>query len=80
MSIFLRLKTVDVRQSKQKNVICLINQEYTDLWILDIDPGGVLVIFAKEQEKIWKIISFGNNFEEKEKNLGLGQKYEINYA
>jgi hypothetical protein len=47
---------------------------------LDIDPGGVLVIFAKEQEKIWKIISFGNNFEEKEKNLGLGQKYEINYA
>ena len=35
-------------------------QGYTDLWILDIDPGGVVVIFAKKQEKSGKkIISNG---------------------
>jgi hypothetical protein len=48
---------------------------------LDIEPGGVVVIFAKKQEKIWKkIISERNNFEKKEKSLGVGQKYEISYA
>jgi hypothetical protein len=37
---------------------------------LDIDPGGIVVIFAKKQEKI----------EKKGKNLGVGQTYEIKYA
>jgi len=49
---------------------------------LDIDHGGIAVIFAKKQEKIYylkKIIS-RNNFEKKEKNLGVGQKNGINYA
>ena len=32
------------------------NQGYTDLLILDIDTGGIVVIFAKKQEKIWKKI------------------------
>jgi len=25
-----------------------------DFLILDIDPGGIVVSFAKKQEKIWK--------------------------
>ena len=48
---------------------------------MDIDLGGIVVIFAKKQEKIWKkIISKRNNFEKKEKKTGVVQKYEINYA
>jgi len=34
--------------------LSLLSQGYTDLWMLDIDPGGIVVIFAKKQEKIWR--------------------------
>ena len=47
-------------------------QGYTDLWILDIDSGGMAVIFVKKQEKIiFKEIILKNG-----KNLGVGQKYD----
>ena len=32
----------------------LFNQEYTDLWILNKDPGGMVLNFVKKQEKICK--------------------------
>jgi len=37
---------------------------------LDKDPGGIAVIFAKKQEKVWKkIISKRNNLKKKEKTF-----------
>ena len=49
----------------------MISQGYADLLILDINPGGIVVIFAKKQEKIWKqIISKINNLKKKEKIWG----------
>jgi hypothetical protein len=41
---------------------------------LDIDPGGIVVIFAKKQEKK---LSPKKIIKKKEKNLMAGQKYEI---
>jgi hypothetical protein len=55
------------------------NQGYTDLLILDTDPGGIVVIFAKKQEKNWKRKLFSKEIiKKKGKNLGVAQKYEIN--
>ncbi len=34
--------------------LLLLSQCYTDLRILDIDPGGIVVFLAKKQEKIWR--------------------------
>jgi len=34
------------------------NQGYTHLWIFAIDPGGIVVIFAKKQEKVFVIFYF----------------------
>jgi len=42
---------------------------------LDKDPGGIVVIFAKKQEKIWKNNYFQNKeFKKKGKKLGGGSK------
>ena len=47
------------------------NQGYTDLLILDIDPGGIVVIFAKKQEKNWKRKLFSKEIiKKKEKTWG----------
>jgi hypothetical protein len=48
---------------------------------LDIDPGGIVVIFAKKREKIWTKKLFPKEIiKKKGKQLEVGQKYEINYA
>jgi hypothetical protein len=40
---------------------------------LDIDPGGMVIIFGKKQEKIWKqIVSKRNNLK-RGKKPGVGQ-------
>ena len=44
------------------------NQGYTDLLILDIDPGGIVVSFAKKQEKSGKEIISKEIIKKKRKN------------
>jgi len=47
---------------------------------LDIDPGGLVVIFAKMQEKIWKKKLFPKEIiKKKSKKPAVGQKYRDRY-
>jgi len=41
---------------------------------LEIDPGGIVVIFAKKQQKIWKKIFFKRSNLKKRKKTGGGSK------
>jgi hypothetical protein len=41
---------------------------------LDLDPGGMVVIFVKKREKICKKKLFPKERIKKGKNLGVGQK------
>jgi len=46
-------------------------QGYTDLLILDIGTGGIVVILCKKGGKIWKkLVSKKNNLKKKEKPWG----------
>ncbi len=50
-------------------------QGYTDLVILDINPGGIVVIFFKKAGKNLEIISKINNLKKRKKPRG-GSKYD----
>jgi hypothetical protein len=56
----------------------MISQGYADLLILDINPGGIVVIFAKKQEKIWKQIISKIDSLKKRKKYGGGSKIRNN--